>query len=47
MTLKKKKISMNSKKNSTQNDKNPQYEKCPKGDKDCLRCKLLHCPEEQ
>lgn len=45
MIAQKKKIIKESKSVSTKN--NYRNDKCPKNVKDCLKCKVLNCPEER
>lgn len=47
MIAQKKKIIKESKSISTKNNENYGHDKCPKNDKDCLKCKILDCPEER
>jgi hypothetical protein len=46
MIAQKKKIIKESKSLSTKNN-NYGHDKCPKNEKDCSKCKILDCPEEQ
>lgn len=47
MIAKKKKLIRQSRSNSIKDNKNDERDKCPKNDKDCVKCKILNCPEER
>jgi hypothetical protein len=47
MITQKKKIIKESKIAGEGNNKNGRNDKCPKDVKDCLKCKIVDCPEER
>jgi hypothetical protein len=47
MNTQKKKIVWESKSAGAKNNRNDRRDKCPKDVKDCLKCKVVDCPEER
>jgi hypothetical protein len=47
MITQKKKMIKDGESPGVQDNKNDRNDKCPKSVKDCLKCKIVDCPEER